>query len=67
MYEQTYCSECGQEQGPAESGVSSCKEHRQVLTDKDIYDMLQDIDDDYTIFDVVRIIEAMILEKIYYD
>ena len=27
-FPQTYCSQCGTEQGPGDSGVSHCKDHR---------------------------------------
>ena len=34
-----------------------------VLTDKEIYDILQDIDEDSTVFDTARTLEFAVVEK----
>jgi hypothetical protein len=32
-YEMTYCSQCGNEQGPGDAGVSHCSDHR-IVTER---------------------------------
>jgi hypothetical protein len=32
LFSQTYCSQCGQSQGPGNSGCSSCSEHKAKVT-----------------------------------
>ena len=40
-FEKTYCSQCGGEFGPADSGYSHCHQHRKMTYDSRSYDLAE--------------------------